>query len=69
MGPCMCGDLCCRSCGPAQGNTRCPVCGVWASDGGCENPERCESVADEWDSEDWLASRQDELERSMKEDA
>jgi len=32
-GPCMCGDLCCPSCGPAQGNWRCPVCRAWASDG------------------------------------
>lgn len=39
-GPCMCGDLCCSSCGPAQGNSRCLVCGEWASEG-CENPEEC----------------------------
>jgi len=38
--PCMCGDICCPSCGPAQGNHRCLVCGAWASDG-CENPEEC----------------------------
>jgi hypothetical protein len=31
--PCMCGDLCCPSCGPAQGNVRCPVCRAWASEG------------------------------------
>lgn len=31
--PCMCGDLCCWSCGPAQGNERCPICGEWASEG------------------------------------
>ena len=31
--PCMCGDLCCSSCGPAQGNSRCPVCRTWASEG------------------------------------
>lgn len=31
--PCMCGDLCCSSCGPAQGNSRCPVCHTWASEG------------------------------------
>lgn len=41
MGPCMCGDICCRSCGPAQGNNRCDVCGRWDSDGGCESPELC----------------------------
>lgn len=30
---CMCGDICCPSCGPAQGNFKCPICRVWASDG------------------------------------
>ena len=31
--PCMCGDTCCPSCGPAQGNWRCLVCREWASEG------------------------------------
>lgn len=35
--PCMCGDLCCPSCGPAQGNWRCPICNEWAS-------EECEHI-------------------------
>lgn len=43
--PCMCGDLCCRSCGPAQGNYRCSECGRWSMDGGCENPEKCNAAA------------------------
>lgn len=34
--PCMCGDFCCPSCGPAQGNSKCILCGKWASDG-CEH--------------------------------
>ena len=34
-GPCMCGDTQCPSCGPAQGNSRCPACRTWADDG-CE---------------------------------
>lgn len=46
---CMCGDLYCHSCGPAQGNFRCPACGRWNLDGGCEDPEVCESVMDSWD--------------------
>jgi hypothetical protein len=29
---CMCGDYCCNSCGPAQGNSKCGLCGAWASD-------------------------------------
>lgn len=34
--PCMCGDLQCWSCGPAQGNWKCPVCNEWA-DNGCDH--------------------------------
>lgn len=30
---CMCGDYCCPSCGPAQGNSKCELCGQWASEG------------------------------------
>ena len=30
---CMCGDYCCSSCGPAQGNWKCPICREWASEG------------------------------------
>lgn len=33
---CMCGDTHCFSCGPAQGNFRCPICGTWLDDG-CEH--------------------------------
>ena len=43
----MCGDLRCRSCGPAQGNDYCPYCGAWADDGGCKNPAECEAKANE----------------------
>lgn len=39
---CMCGDICCLSCGPAQGNIRCSVCRAWVSEGGCEDPEKCQ---------------------------
>jgi hypothetical protein len=28
----MCGDTQCPSCGPAQGNYRCPICRAWADD-------------------------------------
>jgi hypothetical protein len=46
-GPCMCGDICCPSCGPAQGNSRCPLCNAWASDT-CEHfdPETGEPTAE-----------------------
>ncbi len=29
---CMCGDTHCSSCGPAQGNSRCPICRSWMDD-------------------------------------
>ena len=38
---CMCGDTHCPSCGPAQGNARCYVCGAWGADGGCADPPAC----------------------------
>ena len=38
--PCMCGDYLCGSCGPAQGNWKCPLCGTWAS-------ECCEHMAED----------------------
>ena len=47
MSRCMCGDPCCPWCGPAQGNSRCDVCGRWASDGGCVNPEECRRKSEE----------------------
>jgi hypothetical protein len=53
IGPCMCGDLCCPSCGPAQGNWRCIACGAWATDGcACTDAQiqaaaQAEALADE----------------------
>jgi len=41
---CDCGDICCHSCGPAQGNFRCFQCGKWDSDGGCDDPKACEEA-------------------------
>lgn len=38
--PCMCGDTHCWSCGPAQGNSKCPICNAWADDG-------CEHISEE----------------------
>jgi phage FluMu protein Com len=46
--PCMCGDTYCHSCGPAQGNHKCYICGAWDADGGCENPEECAKKDKEW---------------------
>lgn len=39
---CLCGDTHCWSCGPAQGNWRCPICRAWADDG-------CEHVTEDGD--------------------
>ena len=41
MGPCLCGDPYCPSCGPAQGNYKCPNCGTWSADGGCQDQAGC----------------------------
>lgn len=38
----MCGDIYCPSCGPAQGNSKCPHCGKWSFDGGCTDVKECE---------------------------
>ena len=71
MGPCMCGDFYCRSCGPAQGNCLCPNCGRWSSDGGCESPEECERLADldeqaMADSIAWEIEHADKINEAMK---
>lgn len=49
MGPCMCGDLYCGSCGPAQGNHKCPACGRWSMDGECDNPQKCAEACRQMD--------------------
>ena len=46
--PCMCGDLYCPSCGPAQGNAHCPHCGAWTADGGCQDPAKCSQAEREF---------------------
>ena len=72
MGPCLCGDICCPYCGPAQGNVRCEVCGRWASDGGCVDPEACERTIQGWIEEDEREMLDDMIEaeqREMKEQA
>lgn len=66
---CMCGDTQCSSCGPAQGNTRCPICRKWADDD-CEHldpgtgdvrpafkaaADRCEMT--EREADEWTGSR------------
>lgn len=43
---CMCGDIYCWSCGPAQGNYKCHVCGAWSADGGCADPAKCAKEPD-----------------------
>ena len=73
MGPCLCGDPYCPSCGPAQGNCRCYQCGAWSADGGCEDPDACaqadrdmaEAMAKEWE---WEREHADEIERALREE-
>jgi len=65
FGPCMCGDFCCPSCGPAQGNVRCPICGEWESEGGCENPEKCQAESERRDKAEALAYERENLRDKM----
>lgn len=58
--PCMCGDICCPSCGPAQGNWKCPICHQWASEG-------CDHI--DPDSSNIAAPFVDEVERLAREEA
>lgn len=41
---CMCGDLYCGSCGPAQGNHKCSGCGKWSMDGPCDDQKKCADI-------------------------
>jgi len=41
----------CPSCGPAQGNSKCYVCGKWEADGGCDDPAKCEAEGKRQDDE------------------
>lgn len=62
---CMCGDLYCGSCGPAQGNFKCRQCGMWSMDGGCANPAKCnalEAAAVEAEYEDWKKTEKEAAE-------
>lgn len=52
--PCMCGDNRCWSCGPAQGNYKCQICGVWTDEGGCSNPSKCEAEAKKQDNDSYI---------------
>ena len=56
---CKCGDLYCLSCGPAQGNWQCEVCGKWLFDGGCDNPHECNEKY-----EKMLKARYEEMEEA-----
>lgn len=46
---CLCGDIQCPSCGPAQGNFRC-FCGEWF-DNGCEHLDEDGTVKPEFEAE------------------
>ena len=66
MGPCMCGDPCCNSCGPAQGNWRCPLCRNWVYfSEGCDHFDESGNVLPEFAE----AMKQKEFEREEAEAA
>lgn len=58
--PCMCGDTQCPSCGPAQGNSRCPICKAWADDG-CEHRDEDGNVLPAFLEQAKAAQQADEL--------
>lgn len=64
---CMCGDIHCPSCGPAQGNNRCSACGNWADDGGCDDPVACAEKNKELDRQYFLTEAECELESAAAE--
>jgi len=62
----MCGDYYCRSCGPAQGNHRCEICGKWTADGGCDDPQECDRLDIEYQRElDEIEARMEEREKEL----
>jgi hypothetical protein len=66
---CMCGDLYCRSCGPAQGNSFCQNCGRWTDEGGCFEPEVCDAELQKCEEafyQQW-AAEQEEFEQMQRE--
>ena len=75
--PCMCGDIYCRSCGPAQGNHYCSNCGEWQDEhgepGSEHDNERCAAavaevdaaMAVEYEEDERLASEYWARERGM----
>ena len=68
MGPCMCGDTQCPSCGPAQGNFRCPICRVWADDG-CEHIGEDDQIVPEHKTEaDRIAAAEAEADAKYAEE-
>lgn len=60
IGPCTCGDTHCSSCGPAQGNWKCPICHVWVDDG-------CEHINDDLQIKPEFIAQAEEIARSEAE--
>ncbi len=63
---CMCGDTYCTFCGPAQGNSKCPACGIWTADGGCEKPEECDKILRKMDEEEERAYLVDKMNEKLR---
>jgi len=57
---CMCGDIHCSVCGPAQGNYRCVLCKAWADDG-CEHLDaETGEIREEFRAEAWMKQKEEE---------
>jgi hypothetical protein len=57
---CICGDIYCHSCGPAQGNYHCSNCGKWTDEGGCEDVNFCNAKMQEYEEEMYKAWKQEQ---------
>lgn len=71
-GPCMCGAIDCKSCGPAQGYRPCEACGAYGGD--CEHTDESGELTEagevarnrreaeeEWAIERWRAEQREDL--------
>lgn len=59
IGPYLCGDTHCPSCGPAQGNWQCPICGSWADD-------TCEHIGEDGNIKPEFQAKAEEIVRSIQ---
>ena len=65
-GPCMCGAIDCKSCGPAQGYRPCEACGEYG--GGCEHTDESGGLNESGESARSRREAAEEWEREQMKD-